>query len=627
MAEFDFSSGISRLGKAMSAGSDEVPFIAQMHEFSMRESGQPGYEFYTDARKFVRGICEVTERFGFDTPSFIWDVYNIEAEALGCHLVTFEDMAPAIENTTPLVASDRDLLKLKSPDPYSAARMPMVFEIMQAIKDIAGMTPLPCYCAPFTLASHIMTFESLIVQMQENPGFVHRIMTFLVDEVLTPYQVAMHKAFPESPLSDGSDAVASLPFITQDMLEEFSLQYIERLSRNLQASVGKIAINDNWWGDSFATDLEKFWEQKLRATPEYLKVQDPDLWKVGVDPVVEYASARNLPIVLGVDNNLYQSGEPDEIRRRTHEYMEAVETNGGRGAVYMCSLSGVTPRENVVLAIESMKEFRAGIRPWAGLKRAGTAEALGKSISKGKDQIVIDPREVAELAANVSTEEKILDDIFDAVLDAGDADVVRLVREALDNGMNVHEVLNEGLIAAMDEVGDEFASGRIFVPEMLMSARAMKAGLEVVRPVLTETGVPSRGKVLLATVQGDVHDIGKNLVGMMLEGAGYEVIDLGVNKSPDEIFASANEIQPNVVGLSALLTTSMPSMQKTVALFKSESSRYPVIVGGAPVTGEYASVIGADGYGENAPHAVEIVHHIVQQQETRVEGAVFELVG
>jgi 5-methyltetrahydrofolate--homocysteine methyltransferase len=149
---------------------------------------------------------------------------------------------------------------------------------------------------------------------------------------------------------------------------------------------------------------------------------------------------------------------------------------------------------------------------------------------------------------------------------------------------------------------------------MLMAARAMKAGLELIRPILTQTGAPPKGKVMLATVQGDVHDIGKNLVGMMLEGAGYEVVDLGVNKTPEEILEMANKLDPDVVGLSALLTTSMPSMQKTVALFKKLQSKYPVIVGGAPVTEEFARVIKADGYGENAPHAVETVHRLVESQ-------------
>jgi len=607
MAKFDFSEGVNRLSTAMTTGGKEVPFIAQMHEFAMRESGIPGDEFYLDAKKFVRGVCETTERFGFDTPSFLWDVYNVEAEALGCQLVTFKDMAPAIENTQPLVSTEKDIARLKAPDPYSSGRMPMVMEIMQQVKEQAGMIPFPCYCAPFTLASHVMTFENLVVQMQENPQLVHKLMTFLVDEVIAPYMNAILKEFPEAPFADGSDAVASLPFITQDMLDEFALGYIERL----QKQVIKPAICDNWWGDSFTSDLHGFWAQKLRATPGFLKCQDPDLFKVGVQPIIDYARQYELPVVLGVDNNVFQNGPQQEIRMRIHEYMEAIETVG-KGALYLCSLSAVTPAENVRIAIEACKDFRVGNRPWVGQRRAGTPEARGET---GKTTVLVDKSVLTAAAAiYASPQEQLLDKIFDAVIEAEDEETVDLVNAALEKKIEVHEILNESLIAAMDEVGDEFAEGKIFVPEMLMAARAMKAGLEVVRPILTETGEPPKGRVMLATVQGDVHDIGKNLVGMMLEGAGYEVIDLGVNKTPDEILAMANELDPDVVGLSALLTTSMPSMQRTVALFKKVGSKYPVIVGGAPVTSEFADVIEADGYGENAPHAVETVHKLVASQ-------------
>ena len=607
MADFDFSDGIARQSLAMTTGGGEVPFIAQMHEFAMRESGIPGDEFYTDAKKFVRGVCEVAERFGFDTPSFIWDVYNVEAQALGCQFVPFKDMAPAIENSSPLVTTEKDLAKLKPTDPFASGRMPMVFEVMQQIKDVAGMTPFPCYCAPFTLASHVMTFENLIVQMQENPAFVHKLMTFLVDEVLAPYMNAVLKEFPEAPIADGSDAVASLPFITQGMLDEFALGYIERL----QKQTTKPAICDNWWGDSFTDDLHGFWAQKLRATPPFLKVQDPDLFKVGVQPVIDYAKEHDLPVVLGVDNNVFQHGPEDEIRMRIHEYMEAIE-EVGKGCLYLCSLSAVTPAENVRIAIEACKDFRAGNRPWAGQRRAGTPEARGDT---GKTVVQVDQSAIAAAAeAASSTEDQLLDRIFDAVIDLDDVETVDLVNEALEQKIDVHDILEEGLIAAMDEVGDEFSEGKIFVPEMLMAARAMKAGLEVVRPILTNTGAPPKGLVMLATVQGDVHDIGKNLVGMMLEGAGYEVVDLGVNKTPEDILDKANELKPNVVGLSALLTTSMPSMKKTVDLFRKVGSTFPVIVGGAPVNLEFAEAIDADGYGENAPHAVETVHKLVAAQ-------------
>ncbi len=606
MAKSNFSENIKHLNAAMSSGVKDVPFIAQMHEFAMRESGIPGDVFYTDAKKFVRGTLEITERFEFDTPSFIWDVYNVEAQALGCGFVTFKDMAPAIENVSPLVSCEADIAKLNAPDPYSSGRMPMVLEIMHEMKVQANMIPTPGFCAPFTLASHLMTFENLIVQMQENPQFVHKLMDFLVDEVLSPFMNTLVKEFPDIVAVEGSDAVASLPFITQDMLEEFALQPLERM----QKQVARPVFCDNWWGDSYAPDLPKFWAQKRRATPTYLKVQDPDLFKLGVQPVIDYARKNDLPVVLGVDNNVFQSGPEEEIRMRIHEYMEAIE-EVGKGALYLCSLSAVTPAENVRIAIEACKDFRAGKRPWAGQRRAGTPEARGE-IGKKASSNAHTEKPKAVTASPGTPEELMLDDIFDAVLDADDIDTEALVKEALDKDISVHTILNEGLIAAMDEIGDDFADGTIFVPEMLMSARAMKAGLEVVRPILTDTGEPAKGTVMLATVQGDVHDIGKNLVGMMLEGAGYEVIDLGVNKKPEEILERANEINPDVVGLSALLTTSMPSMQKTVDLFKKVGSKYPVIVGGAPVTKEFAEVIKADGYGENAPLAVEAVHKLVK---------------
>jgi len=604
MTDFDFSSGVVRFERAMTQGGGEVPVIAQMHEFAMRESGIPGHEFYTDAKKFVRGICETTERFDFDTPSFLWDVYNIEAEALGCRLVTFPDMAPAIDNSTPLLKTAQDLARLKAPDPYAAGRMPLVLEIMQQVKEQSGQTPLPCYCAPFTLASHVLSFENLIVQIHENPKFVHQLLTFLVDEVIAPFMNVAFSEFPEATYADGSDAVASLPFITETMLDEFSLHYIERL----QSQTSKPVVCDNWWGDAFATDLHDFWARKLRATPDYLKVQDPDLFKLGLQPVLDYSKDKQLPIILGVDNNILQQGPTEELTRRIHEYMEAIEENGS-GALYLCSLSAVTPAENVRTAITASQDFRAGRRPWAGQRRNGSQ--LARPGEHKTESVVSTPAAVDHKAAATPAYEQLLDQIFDAVLDHQDKVTVELVNKALEQQIALHEILNESLIAAMDVVGEDFAQGRIFVPEMLLSARAMKAGLEVLRPILTDTGEPSKGKVLLATVQGDVHDIGKNLVAMMLEGAGYEVFDLGVNKTPEQILEYADQVHPDVVGLSALLTTSMLSMQKTVTLFKERKSQFPVIVGGAPVTEEFATVIHADGFGDDAPGAVETVHRLV----------------
>ena len=186
-----------------------------------------------------------------------------------------------------------------------------------------------------------------------------------------------------------------------------------------------------------------------------------------------------------------------------------------------------------------------------------------------------------------------------------------LVAKALEQGEEAGDILDEGLIPPMGEIGDLFASGELFVPEMLLAARAMKAGLAVLRPILTKTRSKPKGIVVIATVFGDLHDIGKNLVGMMLEGAGFKVVDLGVNTKAEDIIATAKEVNADVIGLSALLTTTMPFMKLIIEEIKDAGLETPVIVGGAPVTEDFANKVGANGYGDNAPIAVDICKNLV----------------
>jgi 5-methyltetrahydrofolate--homocysteine methyltransferase len=189
--------------------------------------------------------------------------------------------------------------------------------------------------------------------------------------------------------------------------------------------------------------------------------------------------------------------------------------------------------------------------------------------------------------------------------------IVGLVKAELDQGTPVETILAEGLIAAMDEVGRRFAEGDLFVPEMLQSARTMKAGLEVLRPLLAETDAKPRGTIVMGTVKGDLHDIGKNLVSMMLEGAGFKVIDLGVDVGTDKFLAAASANQAEIVAMSALLTTTMPAMEATVATIKERGLGLKTMIGGAPVTLAFADKIGADGYSEDAPGAVALARRLV----------------
>jgi len=203
----------------------------------------------------------------------------------------------------------------------------------------------------------------------------------------------------------------------------------------------------------------------------------------------------------------------------------------------------------------------------------------------------------------------VLDEISSALI-AGDAGKVReLTEQALAQGIAPGKVIKEGFVPGMEVVGEKFRTNEFYVPEVLIAARAMKAGLAIVKPLLSDAEVrESLGKVVIGTVKGDLHDIGKNLVAMMLEGAGFEIVDLGVDVSPEKFVAAVQEHNPNFVCLSALLTTTMVSMRDTIQALKEKGLRdqVRVLVGGAPVTENFAAEIGADGYAPDSTGAVEL---------------------
>jgi 5-methyltetrahydrofolate--homocysteine methyltransferase len=206
-----------------------------------------------------------------------------------------------------------------------------------------------------------------------------------------------------------------------------------------------------------------------------------------------------------------------------------------------------------------------------------------------------------------------LSEIKNAVVNGKHGEIKGLVENAINAGLEPDIIIEDALIAAMDIVGKEFGAGKIFVPEMLVSAVTMKNGLEVVKPLLSAANEQSRGTVIMATVKGDLHDIGKNLVSMMLEGAGFKVVDLGVDLSVEKLLDAVKEIKPKVLGLSALLTTTMPEMKRMIEELEAQGLRkdVKVMVGGAPVDRNFAEKIGADGYGADAAEAVELARGFV----------------
>ena len=213
--------------------------------------------------------------------------------------------------------------------------------------------------------------------------------------------------------------------------------------------------------------------------------------------------------------------------------------------------------------------------------------------------------------------DSVLQGVFDSILEGSSPGAQENVRKALEAGEEPAIILNQGMIAAMKEVGRRFEEGEYYVPEMLIAARAMQAGLSVLRPYLQQDEIQAAGKIVIGTARGDLHDIGKNLVIMMLEGAGFEVIDLGTNVSPEQFVEAVQEHQPDLVGISALLTTTMPAMEDIIQALDAAGLRPPVkvIVGGAPVTENFARQIGADGYSPDASRAVSLALSLVEKKD------------
>src|SRR6201998_3406935 len=213
------------------------------------------------------------------------------------------------------------------------------------------------------------------------------------------------------------------------------------------------------------------------------------------------------------------------------------------------------------------------------------------------------------------TKDELLGELYDKTLTGNGPAVLDLTNQGLSQGLGPETLLYEALIPALEEVGARFERGDFFVPEMLIAGRAMAGALEILRPLLAETGAQTIGKIVMGTVQGDVHDIGKNLVNIMFEGAGFEVIDLGVQVAPEKFIAAIQQHQPDIVGFSAFLTTTMPMFKANINALQKAGLRDQVIVmvGGAPVTQEYANVVGADGYAADASAAVvrakELIRH------------------
>ncbi|TDL84095.1 cobalamin-binding protein [Palleronia sediminis] len=228
------------------------------------------------------------------------------------------------------------------------------------------------------------------------------------------------------------------------------------------------------------------------------------------------------------------------------------------------------------------------------------------------DEIILSELEDDDLV------QQMMDDLYDGMK----AEIEESVNILLERGWTPYDILTKALVAGMTIVGHDFRDGILFVPEVLLAANAMKGGMAILKPLLTETGAPKMGKMVIGTVKGDIHDIGKNLVGMMMEGAGFEVIDLGINNAVESYLEAMEAEQPDILGMSALLTTTMPYMKVVIDTLVEKGIRddYIVLVGGAPLNEEFGRAIGADAYCRDAAVAVETAKEWVARKHNRMAG-------
>jgi uroporphyrinogen-III decarboxylase len=352
MPPYDFHDGFKQLKGAKNGTGDRVPVFAQLHEFAMKWNGISGKIFYTSPEIYVKGILDMARAFEIDTPDIGWDVYHLEAEALGAKVFFYENQSPALDQSKPLIENEKDLAKLKTPDPYSSGRFPFALDCLHIFKKLTGVPSPITFCAPFSLAALLVGYEKLVMAIYERPDFVKKVLHFLTEAVIAPFIQAAFKEFEDCPSADGADALASLPFLTQDMLDEFCIPYILRLKK----ICGRDVSVKNWWGDSYAKDLDRFWNQKLAVSPGVLEVQDPDLFKIGPERAMDFARQNDLSVIFGVDQRLLAEDSIEEVENRVKTYIRTGAKHK-KFVLYLCNLNRDTPEGNIKAAIKAAKKF------------------------------------------------------------------------------------------------------------------------------------------------------------------------------------------------------------------------------------------------------------------------------
>ncbi len=348
-----FQEGANRFEAAMRGIPDQVPVCTQMHEFVMHELGVPAREFYTSPELLAAGTLEIMEKYGIDVPVLDYDVYNIEAEALGQPIVYSDEHMPDVDRTQPLIQDREDVRKIKTPDFDSVGRFPQVLEMNTIFRKLIGGVPHTLrFCAPFSLAANIRGIEQLLVDMYDAPDFARSLLDRITEEVLAPWILRLKQEFPDTRAIAGDDASGSLPIVSPNILKNWIVPYVLRL-REL---CGPEVYVPNWVGESSLKTPETVLDLKLQVCPEFLEGQDPDVEELGPAFYRAYAAQYDVPLILGVGAGFLTLSTPEEVADRVRHYVEVGGENG-RFALYLCNLGATTPPENVRAAIDAIRQY------------------------------------------------------------------------------------------------------------------------------------------------------------------------------------------------------------------------------------------------------------------------------
>ena len=343
-----FQAGADLMGQALAGVSRRIPVYAQMHEFVAAQAGIPAERFYSDASVMVPAMLQAQADAGLDVANITYDIYNIEAEALGQKLLLSETGMLEIDRSAPLIRDRADLACIRTPDFARSGRFTAVLDRYAVFHKLTGLQPTLGFCGPFTLAANLRGIEQLLIDIYADPDFAASLLERLTNEVLAPWIEYQKQRFPLAKSISGADAIASPPIVNLQILREWGLPSVRRL----QQICGRGVYVGNWVGERLLAEPQTMLDLKLEPCGRWIQGQDPDADVLGPEYYKAYATGRDVPLILGVGAGFMATSTPAQVAQRVRRYARA-GARGGRFALYLCNIGATTPPANLRAAVET----------------------------------------------------------------------------------------------------------------------------------------------------------------------------------------------------------------------------------------------------------------------------------